>query len=845
MSIVGHSSGNLNDVRSYPFADSASLIDDAGRRLPEYVLNDCHIWWPDIYGRVGFVSAVTVSPSLITAVFSAYDEDTAVSTAIAALSISLPVTPYRSYAVQAMQGGVGGWAAVGRVPMAAAMETWLFSTPTSARLLDRLAQSYPVYPVRTLGEYENPTALKGHVNLVAAGGLTIEEGLREIDGEQKRCIVFGLDPDQLPGLYELFAGPCGRRPESQTCSKTPIRTINGVEPDCNGLLYIEVDDSTGVLEGKLDVTDDAEGDSGGVALFTPVEVADVCDPVTPFAPRYEDTCGQHSSSSFAVEPVSSSSTASEEELSSSLSVSSVSYPMDDPNELLDWSLFDGLDSDHYVPDWEPAVSGFGGAYRPNMDDGRLILPTADVPDERRLFNNAYRVEMDETNRSARLDLSFLLSYSDLSDLELGSDHDRVAHIYLENMFPLTDSEHRGWRVRLQYRRTSLNAVTLTANVQYSDGSGSWLTIGSSWEEIIPLNTGSSSSSDFGEFVVQTSFMRLEATDVVMGEYDITWGVNTFSETLVFADLTGNYPDAQFFSIGWRASAPDPQTAAVASTRLFIEQIDVAANDLVAQSCNDLDFVSESGLAYALKFDPGAGWSNDFYITRAHAQMTRRPNESLLLYQGLTTQDGAIYAPRQYIDAVGHDHKYAILSCLDGLVGDYVVSVALKYVSGQPKAGLVVGFQTADARDVFWAVMVDLVGQRITYGIHVSPHIFVPAGWEGLSVSGDGWPYEWHRLVVRMTGGPSTFAVSAWVDPDAFTSSSSPLPEAKTIGIDYNNPDYVRTGLAAWNGSVSAFMFADGRVGAYAFGGAAKFAELTVSPDEQDIVVPNKLPWLGR
>lgn len=174
-----------------------------------------------------------------------------------------------------------------------------------------------------------------------------------------------------------------------------------------------------------------------------------------------------------------------------------------------------------------------------------------------------------------------------------------------------------------------------------------------------------------------------------------------------------------------------------------------------------------------------------------------------------------------------------------------MSVALKYVSGQPKAGLVVGFQTADARDVFWAVMVDLVGRRITYGIHVSPHIFVPVGWEGLSVSGDGWPYEWHRLVVRMTGGPSTFAVSAWVDPDAFTSSSSPLPEAKTIGIDYNNPDYVRTGLAAWNGSVSAFMFADGRVGAYAFGGAARFAELTVSPDEQDIVVPNKLPWLGR
>ena len=92
MEITRHTHANLNDIRGYPFVDTATRKDANSNVMPEGVLNDCHIWWPSTYGSRGFVSAVTVSPFLVTIIFAAQHLDTEIITAIAALQVIRPYT---------------------------------------------------------------------------------------------------------------------------------------------------------------------------------------------------------------------------------------------------------------------------------------------------------------------------------------------------------------------------------------------------------------------------------------------------------------------------------------------------------------------------------------------------------------------------------------------------------------------------------------------------------------------------------------------------------------------------------------------------------------------------------
>jgi hypothetical protein len=95
-----------------------------------------------------------------------------------------------------------------------------------------------------------------------------------------------------------------------------------------------------------------------------------------------------------------------------------------------------------------------------------------------------------------------------------------------------------------------------------------------------------------------------------------------------------------------------------------------------------------------------------------------------------------------------------------------------------------------------------------------------------------------------TSEAAPYSVKSWIDPTAVELSSSSQTAHKRIYVDAMSPDYTVVGKSEWNGvSVSTSQFADGPPGLYVYGGEALAAELTVSPVDSDIVVPDKCHWL--
>ena len=670
MGNVGHTSGNLNDVRAYPLADTATRLSDAGLIMPEYVINDCHIWWPDTLGEVGFLASATISPALITATIAAYDSVTAATTVLAAVNVRRPLTPYRSYAVTPIATGVGGWVAFGDIPSELeGVNTWLFSNHEAGRLVPRVAYSYPVFPVQSIGEDGNPKSLEGHVRLIAGNNLQIKEGYRYVGQEYRRCVVFGIAEDALPDAYDLFAGPCGKRPETENCDKEIIRTVNRIEPNCKGYLFLEVNDAKGIIEGKKDITDGAAG--GGVALFTPVEYDDVCNPVADFEPLPPDLCDLRSSSSVSTKADSEPNIQSS---SSSKQIHVTRYEFNSAAKLKDWSLFGDNDSSLHIGDWDPE----GQAVR--INNGSMILPGTTTQEERTIANNKYAWPADEIGEEVAIDAVYKISIDQFNEMNQVSDEDHFVNLVLSNALDSSNSSYRGFRMRISYRRVSETRVRVNSRIQYHDGTG-WSKVSGStvFETETAINSSSSSSGSDANFFHQPMFFSVQLS--AANQYTIQW--KPYGESLQNDSFdasanngaSGEYEAAKFFAFTWRTTGATLDTT-VPILDLWLNSITITSSEINLQKCDENDWFSNGDRPlYKVKYDPDSGWSNDFGTTRAVNQLTRKPEVSLLTEQSIILKDNEVVYPRQYLEGTGAGHKYAILECEDSIVDsdDYIVS----------------------------------------------------------------------------------------------------------------------------------------------------------------------------
>jgi hypothetical protein len=960
--IVQHDFGNLNDVRVYPFADLASLRDADGRVLPEFVLNDCHLWWPDSYGDVGFVSTVTVSPGLVTMTFAARNTVTDVVTVLAVLQVSRPEVAYKSQELQAMQPGVGGWAAVGEIPASlTGVNTWRFDNYENAQLLPRVAQAYQAYPVRSLGKENSSAELTGNVRFLAGSNLSIEAGYRYAGNEYQRCVIFGLDPEQLPGLYSFFMGPCGKRPESDTCDRPAIRDINGVTPDDAGVITIEIDDTNGVLHGELDNPPDDDEGALGIVLMTPIDYDDVCAPVGQPEPIPYDQCDSSlSGAGEEPEPGSSGSGPSPPAESSTAGPTTRHYDFSSPDEVADFSLFeDGVHELHWKP--HRLIVGEPVPFSEPAEDFKIVDDYLEIPWRRvsaaeayprALRNNRWKCELTEIGDSFEFEGYWRLSWDEILALAeqpaASNDEARVLYLMLGNE-QFGDSAERGFRLKLEYQHTglpNLNAAVVKWVPQYNIGNGwedvptelvdyghggdpvswprsmsyspawcDWVPPSGEWRPCLEQYYALSSSSWYG-FPYNSSSSRWEfpvPRDTGWLEQHFSfriWKCNRYgsssstqptqgssssstrgssssaagSQTMWCWELTTYHPlweqwdghawgghfsaprnlletEMRFFSVdlscqrgqGSSSSSSSAGLHALDPVRLHLSEIFLQSNKWEKQACLEEDFNHDPGdVAYALKYDADQeGWSNDFGTGRANDQFNRLPSGNNFFSPQLFYVDGSdvLRFGRQYLDTAGGgaNHQYAILKCESTVVDDYLFSLAFKYATGNPRVGLAIGFQ-GDTRHSFWAMLVDIVGRRLGYGMHSTPHVF-NAQWEDISAyAGADWLTAWHRLVVRVTEAAGKYSIAAWLNPvdlgPLLSSSGGYL--TKTIPVEYGEPTLLVTNKSEWDGSsVSSLYFADGPPGLYVFGGEVRMTEFTASPTagELNIVVANKLPWL--
>jgi hypothetical protein len=240
---------NTNETRGYPLDESATLTSDQGERLPANIVSDINLRYPEILGPFAFLASVGISTNLVSVTLQSALNLTGDPGLNPLAVFTLPrdeVIEGRPYPLEAQAPGVGGWIVFG----SGIQEefTGRFSGPAQALLAPRAARAYRDFPVASLGKLANLEALSGIIRLQGVDPVEIVKDSREIDGIERDVIVIRLfqagnttvDGKEV-NVFDQFTGPCGSRPESETCGDpAPIEFVNSVAPDCDGNLTVEI-----------------------------------------------------------------------------------------------------------------------------------------------------------------------------------------------------------------------------------------------------------------------------------------------------------------------------------------------------------------------------------------------------------------------------------------------------------------------------------------------------------------------------------------------------------------------------------------------------------------------------
>lgn len=264
---------NANESRSYPVDDEASRLSDTGERLPNHIIVDLNLRFPSSLGARAKISGLTVTPNVVALVIVS---DT--NQPLAAISLPTPIVKYRQYALEAMNDGCGGWVVFGS-GIDDQTVNGRYSALHQGGLMYRCAAPYNVLPTVNVGRLNNTEALTGVVTLRGGGDIEVVKGENyeiPVNGDTantvlRDVIVIRLKQDVAGdrNVFEDYAGPCGKRPESGNCDEPePVEFINTVGPDCCGNIDIEFRGCAGVSE--------VTGGGSGVVIDCSRGLAEVC-----------------------------------------------------------------------------------------------------------------------------------------------------------------------------------------------------------------------------------------------------------------------------------------------------------------------------------------------------------------------------------------------------------------------------------------------------------------------------------------------------------------------------------------------------------------------------------------
>lgn len=226
-----------NLVRKYPLDSNASCIDDNGNYLPDDIIVDLHISYPDNLGTTCYVSAVNITEQLISIVISVDN------TSVAAICIPRPSSMYRYYTMDSLVDGVVALIAIG-LDSISTTGHWVFSNKYNSAILPRCCNIYSSISVLSLSRPSDAEPLTGDILLTAGNDLafTIDEAF--VDNEKRKVVFLGLDtitknPDEILSSYIT---KCQVSTEMDTCKRRTIIGLSTAIPDCSGNIDIISDD---------------------------------------------------------------------------------------------------------------------------------------------------------------------------------------------------------------------------------------------------------------------------------------------------------------------------------------------------------------------------------------------------------------------------------------------------------------------------------------------------------------------------------------------------------------------------------------------------------------------------
>lgn len=207
---------NSNEMRSYPLRENCRQTE-----LPTDVIVDLMTTVPASQSSV-FVSSVVITPALVSVALAT------AAGGVFAVTIAQPVKAYRPYALAPLIP-----MASGHIVFGSGVSRPLRFTSTSqerSAVDSRTLHVIDSNVVMSIGRHLSPDELKlkGVVKLLAGDNVTI----RFADGRLKIGLT---DLNRM-----LFVGPCDRQAIADNCGGPPIRTINGVQPDSQGTITLEV-----------------------------------------------------------------------------------------------------------------------------------------------------------------------------------------------------------------------------------------------------------------------------------------------------------------------------------------------------------------------------------------------------------------------------------------------------------------------------------------------------------------------------------------------------------------------------------------------------------------------------
>lgn len=235
---------DTNEGRSYPLSDKATARTTDGRRLPNDIIADLSLRYPETLGDFPFLASVAVTDHLITLTFQVATalDDSATFQPLAAVTVLRSDLRVRRHTpLQAQTAGVGGWVVLGEGADKGRFYGRL-DGPGAGLLTRRAARLYRPIPVTSLAKLNEAVNLTGVVRLSGEQPIEVVAGERHLDGELRTVAVVRLaqPPGRATSVFEEFAGKCGQRPESHNCGEPlPLESIATVRPDCDGNVTVE------------------------------------------------------------------------------------------------------------------------------------------------------------------------------------------------------------------------------------------------------------------------------------------------------------------------------------------------------------------------------------------------------------------------------------------------------------------------------------------------------------------------------------------------------------------------------------------------------------------------------